>query len=139
MNSAAVAQGNDRQTFAPLGPFVFQAEDKVSLKPDGSYLFQHTDGDLVFEAQIAPDVRIVDNFDRAMERVLDNEAAARIRLLDLWHVSDRLRMFDEASNPVRTPAHPAEGRSSSPGSRIDPRRIPRMPLTDSCEVRSRCG
>lgn len=105
VNSAAVAQGDDRQTFAPLGPFVFQAEDKVSLKPDGSYLFQHTDGDLVFEAQIAPDVRIVDNFDRAMERVLDNERPRVFAYSIFGTFLTRLRMFDEASNPVRTPSY----------------------------------
>ena len=68
VSAVASAQSGD---FAPVGPFVFLVDDKVSLKPDGSYLFQHTDGDLVFEAQIAPDIRIVDNFGRALDRVLD--------------------------------------------------------------------
>ena len=65
VSAVASAQSGD---FAPVGPFVFLVDDKVSLKPDGSYLFQHTDGDLVFEAQIAPDIRIVDNFGRALDR-----------------------------------------------------------------------
>ena len=118
---------------------MFQAEDKVSLKPDGSYLFQHTDGDLVFEAQIAPDVRIADNFDRAMERVLDNERPRVFAysifgtFLTACECSTKRRIPFARRRICRRP------RSSSPGSRIDPRRIPRMPLTDSCEVRSRCG
>ena len=104
--ASALAQASE---FAPLGPFVFLPNDKVSLKPDGSYLFQHTDGDLVFEAQIAPDVRIVDNFGRAMEQVLD-AGRPRVFAYSVYGTFlTRLRMFDEASNPVRTPSYMPKG------------------------------
>jgi hypothetical protein len=102
--SAASAQTEDRN-FAPLGPFVFLTEDKVSLKPDGSYLFQHTDGRLVFEAQIAPDIRVIDNFGRALERVLDS-GRPRVFAYSIYGTFlTRLRMFDEESSPVRTPSY----------------------------------
>jgi hypothetical protein len=91
--------------FAPLGPFVFLDGDRVSLKPDGSYLFQHTDGDLVFEAQIAPDIRIVDNFGRALERVLDAGKPRVFAYSVFGTFLTRLRMFDEESSPVRTPSY----------------------------------
>jgi hypothetical protein len=101
----ASAQSDDQRNFAPIGPFVFLADDKVSLKPDGSYLFQHTDGDLVFEAQIAPDIRIVDNFGRALARVLDAGRPRVFAYSVFGTFLTRLRMFDEASNPVRTPSY----------------------------------
>jgi hypothetical protein len=103
--SPAAAQSGDGQDFAPLGPFVFLPDDKVSLKPDGSHLFQHTDGGLVFEAQVAPDVRVVDNFNRALERVLDDERPRVFAYAVFGTFLTRLRMFDEASNPVRTPSY----------------------------------
>jgi hypothetical protein len=92
-------------TFAPLGPFVFLADDKVSLKPDGSYLFQHTAGDLVFEAQIAPDVRITDNFGQALDRVLSKGKPRVFAYSFFGTFLVRLRMFDEVSDPVRTPSY----------------------------------
>jgi hypothetical protein len=100
----AVAQSGD-ESFAPIGPFVFQPDDKVSLKSDGSYVFQHTDGGLVFEAQIAPDVKIVDNFDVALARVLDNRRPRVFAYSAFGTFLLRLRMFDEESNPVRTPSY----------------------------------
>ena len=84
-------------------------------------------------------MRIVDNFDRAMERVLDNEPAARIRLLDLWHVSDRLRMFDEASNPVRTPSHMPKATIQLAWLKNRSTEDPTNASDRFCEVRSRCG
>ncbi len=104
-SALASAQSDSNASFAPLGPFVFLADDKVSLKPDGSYVFQHTDGDLVFEAQIAPDIRIVDNFRRAAERVLDRGKPRVFAYSVFGTFLTRLRMFDEASNPVRTPSY----------------------------------
>ncbi len=105
VSPAASGQSTDRGKFAPLGPFVFLADDRVSLKPDGSYLFQHTDGDLVFEAQIAPDIRIVDNFGRALQRVLNDEKPRVFAYSVFGTFLTRLRMFDEASSPVRTPSY----------------------------------
>ncbi len=104
-SSVARAQSDDRRNFAPLGPFVFLPDDKVSLKPDGSHLFQHTDGGLVFEAQIAPEIRIVDNFSRALDRVLENERPRVFAYSIFGTFLTRLRMFDEASSPVRTPSY----------------------------------
>ena len=103
--SSALAQ----QASAPVGPFVFAANDKVSLKPDGSYLFNHTDGGLVFEAQIAPDVRIVDNFGSALERVLGKDRPRVFAYSVYGTFLTRLRMFDEASNPVRSPSYMPKG------------------------------
>src|SRR5215204_2940863 len=104
MSSVALAQDDDRK-FAPVGPFVFLSDDKVSLKPDGSYLFQHSDGDLVFEAQIAPDVRIADNFGHALDRVFAKEKARVFAYSFFGTFLVRLRMFDEVSDPVRTPSY----------------------------------
>jgi hypothetical protein len=101
----ALAQSDDRRDFAPIGSFVFLGDDRISLKPDGSYLFQHTDGDLVFEAQLAPDIRIVDNFGRALERVLESDRPRVMAYSVFGTFLTRLRMFDEASNPVRTPSY----------------------------------
>ena len=106
VSAVASAQSGD---FAPVGPFVFLVDDKVSLKPDGSYLFQHTDGDLVFEAQIAPDIRIVDNFGRALDRVLDADRPRVFAYSAFGTFLTRLRMFDEDSNPVRTPSYMPKG------------------------------
>jgi len=102
LDSDAAAQG-DR--FAPVGPFVFLVDDKVSLEPDGSYLFQHTDGGLVFEAQIAPDIRIVDNFGGALDRVLEPDRPRVFAYSVFGTFLTRLRMFNETSNPVRTPSY----------------------------------
>jgi hypothetical protein len=108
-SSVALAQGTKTESFAPLGPFVFLPEDKVSLKPDGSHLFQHTDGDLVFEAQIAPEIRIVDNFSRSLVRVLAKDKPRVFAYSVFGTFLTRLRMFDEASNPVRTPSYMPKG------------------------------
>jgi hypothetical protein len=104
ISSPSFAQ-DEGATFAPPGPFVFLDGDKVSLKPDGSYLFQHTDGDLVFEAQIAPDVRILDNFSRTLSRVLNTDKPRVFAYSVFGTFLTRLRMFDEESNPVRTPSY----------------------------------
>ena len=84
---------------------VFGSADKVSLLPDGSYFFNHTDSELVFEAQVAPDVRIKDNFGRQLARVLDPDRP-RVVAYSLYATPMfRLRMFNEESNPVRTPSY----------------------------------
>jgi hypothetical protein len=112
-SSVALAQSGTQaseaaEPTAPRGPFLFLPDDKISLKPDGSYLFQHTDGDLVFEAQIAPDVRIVDNFGRALDNVLDSKKR-HFAYAAFGTFLTRLRMFDEESNPVRTPSYMPKG------------------------------
>jgi hypothetical protein len=97
------------QTPAPIAhdpPFVHGEAAKISLLPDGNYVFNFLPAsDLVFEAWVAPDVHVVDNVAAQLDRVLDG---SRKRL---WAYSAfgtfmvRLRMFDEDSNPVRTPSY----------------------------------
>ena len=106
--AAASAQSETAERTAPRGSFLFLPDDKISLKPDGSYLFQHTDGDLVFEAQIAPDIRIVDNFRRALDDVLDSKKR-HFAYAVFGTFLTRLRMFDEESSPVRTPSYMPKG------------------------------
>jgi hypothetical protein len=88
---------------------VFLPDERVSLRPDGSYIFQHTDGGLVFEAQVAPDVRIVDSFARALPRVLQPDRPRVFAYSAYGTFLLRVRMFDEDSNPVRTPSYMPKG------------------------------
>jgi len=76
------------------------------VRPDGTYTFQHLPhSDLVFEGQIAPRILIVDSIGRATRNVLLESKAP------IWgyQVSTtpmvKLRMFDQTSNPVRTPSY----------------------------------
>jgi hypothetical protein len=90
---------------AQVRPFVFGADERVTLKPDGSYIFNHTDGGLVFEAQVAPDVPIVGNLSAQLAKVLEPERPT-VRGYALYATPMfRLRMFNEDSNPVRTPSY----------------------------------
>ena len=90
---------------AQVRPFVFAADERVSLKPDGSYVFNHTDGGLVFEAQVAPDVQIVGNLSAQLAKVLGADRPT-VRGYSLYATPMfRLRMFKEESNPVRTPSY----------------------------------
>jgi hypothetical protein len=65
------------------------------------YLLQHTDGKLIFEAQIAADIRIIDNFDRALVRVFQKDKPRVFAYTVFGSFLTRLRMSDEDSNPVR--------------------------------------
>lgn len=90
---------------AQVRPFVFAVDERVSLKPDGSYVFLHSDCCLVFEAQIAPDLQIVGNLSQQMSKVLAAEKPT-VRGYSLFATPMfRLRMFREESNPVRTPSY----------------------------------
>ena len=87
-------------------PFVSDSGTRPLVRPDGTYVFQHIPhSDLVFEGQIAPRIIILDSIGRATTRVLRSDKAP------IWgyQVSTtpmvRLRMFDETSNPVRTPSY----------------------------------
>jgi hypothetical protein len=92
--------------FAQDTPLVSRSGSRPLVRPDGTYVFQHIPhSDLVFEGQIAPRIIIVDSISRATRDVLlDNKPA-------IWsyQVSTtpmvKLRMFDETSNPVRTPSY----------------------------------
>ena len=91
-------------------PFVARSGIRPLLRPDGTYVFQHIpNSDLVFEAQIAPRIIIVDSIGKATRSVLLEGKAP------VWgyQVSAtpmvRLRMFAETSNPVRTPSYMPKG------------------------------
>lgn len=91
---------------AQVRPFVFGLDERVSFKPDGSYFFNHTDGDLVFEAQVAPDLQIVGNVAQQLSKVLSPSSAPTVRAYSVFATPMfRIRMFDEDSNPVRTPSY----------------------------------
>ncbi len=86
--------------------FVHSEGARIVLRPDGNYVFNFVPAsDLVFEAWAAPDVHIVGNVSAKLEDLLNG---TRKRL---WAYSVfgtfmvRLRMFDEDSNPVRTPSY----------------------------------
>src|SRR5215213_11406456 len=91
-------------------PLVVRSGDRPLVRPDGTYVFQHAPhSDLVFEAQIAPRIIILDSIGRATRDVLVEGKPS------VWgyQVSAtpmvRLRMFDETSNPVRTPSYMPKG------------------------------
>ena len=91
---------------AQVRPFVFGQDERVSFKPDGSYFFNHTDPDLVFEAQVAPDLQIVGNVAQQLTKVLSPTSAPTVRAYAVFATPMfRIRMFDEDSNPVRTPSY----------------------------------
>ena len=104
--------------------FVFGRDDYVLL-PDGDRVFLG-DKALVFEAQVAPDVRLFSNMHAATERVLgmqtgDNcpndgtPSKDRRCFKRHWGLSAfgtiliRLRMFKQDSNPVKTPSFMPKG------------------------------
>lgn len=93
-------------------PFVADASRPV-IRPDGTYFFNHAPNtDLIFEAQIAPRILILDSVADAVERVLV-EDPSETRAHWAWSLSVtpmvRLRMFDETSSPVRTPSYMPKG------------------------------
>ncbi|MCC7180467.1 MAG: hypothetical protein IT177_18960 [Acidobacteria bacterium] len=106
---APAAKAQDADAFPRVGSFTFLADEKVSFDPDGSYLFNHTDGALVFEAQTAPEVRIVDNVSRQLERVMRPERPRVFAFSVFGTFMVRLRMFDTTSSPVRTPSYMPKG------------------------------
>lgn len=99
---------------APLAaqdtPFIARSGTRPLVRPDGTYVFQHIpNSDLVFEGQIAPRIIIIDTLGKATRRVLLDEK----RPVWGYQVSTtpmvRIRMFDEASSPVRTPSYMPKG------------------------------
>lgn len=91
-------------------PFIAPSGSRPLIRPDGTYVFQHVPhSDLVFEGQIAPRIIIVDSIGKATRRVLLEGKPG------VWgyQVSAtpmvKLRMFDETSNPVRTPSYMPKG------------------------------
>lgn len=89
--------------------FILGTADRPVIRPDGTYVLNHIhDSDLVFEAQIAPRIIILDSIGKAARSVLESESG-------VWGWSlaaspmVRLRMFHEASSPVRTPSYMPKG------------------------------
>jgi hypothetical protein len=75
------------------------------IRPDGTYVFNHVPrSDLVFEAQLAPRIIILDSIGKATRTVLDASRGAWGWTLATSPMV-RLRMFNEASSPVRTPSY----------------------------------
>ena len=100
-------------------PFVFDADDYV-LFPDGDRVFVG-DQALVMEAQVAPDIRLFSNMHAATEDIFalqerdecpDDGKPLEERRCFKRHwgrsvfgtIMIRLRMFNQDSNPVKTPA-----------------------------------
>ena len=76
------------------------------VRPDGTYVFQHIPhSDLVFEGQIAPRIIIVDSISRATRNVLLESKAPVWSYQVSTTPMVKLRMFDQTSNPVRTPSY----------------------------------
>ena len=92
-------------------PITAPSNSRPQLETDGTYLFQHLPhSDIIFEGQIAPRVIITDSMGTAARDVLANESKSAVWG---WQASTtpmvRLRMFDQTSNPVRTPSYMPKG------------------------------
>jgi hypothetical protein len=88
--------------------FVATGDTRPVLRPDGTYFFNHApDTDLVFEGQIAPRILILDSIADAADRVLEGGTHWGFSVSTTPMV--KLRMFSEASNPVRTPSYMPKG------------------------------
>lgn len=86
--------------------FVHAEGAKIVLRPDGNYVFNFAPAsDLVFEAWVAPDVHVVGNVSSQLEEVLNGVPRRRWAYSVFGTFMVRLRMFDEDSNPVRTPSY----------------------------------
>jgi len=76
------------------------------VQPDGTYVFQHIPhSDIIFEGQIAPRIIIVDSIGRATRNVLLEMKPPSWGYQVSTTPMVRLRMFDQTSNPVRTPSY----------------------------------
>ena len=92
-------------------PVIAPANSRPQLETDGTYVFQHLPhSDIIFEGQIAPRIIITDSIGTAARDVLANESKSAVWG---WQASAtpmvRLRMFDQTSNPVRTPSYMPKG------------------------------
>jgi len=91
-------------------PLVARSGARPLLQPDGTYVFQHIpNSDLVFEGQIAPRIIVVDSIGKATRRVLVEGKPAAWGYQVSTTPMVRLRMFREASSPVRTPSYMPKG------------------------------
>lgn len=102
-------QSQDRGAEKSNGPdsaFVHAEKAKIALRPDGNYIFNFFPAsDLVLEAWVAPDVHVRDNVSSQLETVLDGTKKRTWAYSVFGTFMFRLRMFDEDSNPVRTPSY----------------------------------
>ena len=92
-------------------PFTAQSGSRPLVRPDGTYVFNSVPNSrLVFEAQIAPRIIILDSIGDAARRLLQ---AANNTPVWGWQLSAtpmvKLRMFREVSSPVRTPSYMPKG------------------------------
>ena len=92
-------------------PFTAQSGSRPLVRPDGTYAFNSVpNSNLVFEAQIAPRIIIIDSIGDATRRLL--QATNKTPVWG-WQASAtpmvKLRMFRETSNPVRTPSYMPKG------------------------------
>ena len=93
--------------------FVFGPDD-YALFPDGDRVILIGGRDLVFETQVAPDVRIYSNLNNVTRQVFERDSKSEGFRFH-WGFSAfgtimiRLRMFDEPSNPVKTPSFMPKG------------------------------
>ena len=91
-------------------PLIARGSTRPLIAPDGTYVFQHIpNSDLVFEAQIAPRIIIIDSIGSASRRVLLEEKAPAWGYQVSATPMVRLRMFNETSSPVRTPSYMPKG------------------------------
>lgn len=91
-------------------PFIAESGSRPVVNTDGTYVFNHVPNtNLIFEGQIAPRIIIYDSIGDAANAVLDESK----RAVWGWQASAtpmvRLRMFNETSNPVRTPSYMPKG------------------------------
>lgn len=100
--SATHAWGQDTE-------FVTRSGGRPLIRPDGTYMFSFGMYDLVFEGQIAPRIIIVDSIGDAARALNNDDGVSAFG----WQLSAtpmvRLRMFNEPSNPVRTPSYMPKG------------------------------
>ena len=91
-------------------PLVAASGTRPLIRAEGTYVFQHLpNSDLVFEGQIAPRIIIVDSIGTATTRVLRRDKPVAWGYQVSTTPMVRLRMFAEASSPVRTPSYMPKG------------------------------
>ena len=117
-------------------PLIAPVNGRPVVQPDGTYVFQHIPhSDIIFEGQIAPRLIIVDSIGRATRGVLMEAKPARWGYQISATPMVRLRMFDQTSNPVRTPSYMpkatvqfARFRNVSPATDADSEEFNRGPI-----------
>lgn len=109
---ALVALLSAAPAFTQDVPFTASNTARPVIRPDGTYFFKSApNADLVFEAQIAPRIIIMDSIRDATARLFDTASPAES--VWGWQLSAtpmvKLRMFNSVSSPVRTPSYMPKG------------------------------